>query len=204
MVRLELIFFPTIPQTCSFFIISLLSLPPPILSSSRMQILCLFISWIEPLPSMSVTIAFVQATIIPADITHSFYVILFHASMSLVAFTWGTFSWTDRLIHPSRLAQESSSLEVFPALCIILFYYREFIFIAFTFKNKLSRDAWVAQSVKLMTSAQVTISWFVSLSPVPDSVLIAQSLEPALDSVSPPLCLCSSPACALSLSPRNQ
>ena len=54
----------------------------------------------------------------------------------------------------------------------------------------------VAQSVECPTSAQVTISRFVGSSPVSGSVLIVQSLEPALDSVSPslsvppPLTLC--------------
>ena len=47
--------------------------------------------------------------------------------------------------------------------------------------------AWVAQSVKRPTSAQVTISLFVGSSPALGSVLTAQSLEPALDSVSPSL-----------------
>ena len=42
----------------------------------------------------------------------------------------------------------------------------------------------MAQSVKHPTLAQVVISWFVSLSLVSGSVLIAQSLEAALDSVS--------------------
>ena len=42
----------------------------------------------------------------------------------------------------------------------------------------------MAQLVKHPTSAQVMISWFVSLSPALGSVLTAQSLEPALDSVS--------------------
>ena len=46
---------------------------------------------------------------------------------------------------------------------------------------------WVAQSVEHLTSAQVMISQFVSSSPVSGSVLTAQSLEPALDSVSPSL-----------------
>ena len=45
----------------------------------------------------------------------------------------------------------------------------------------------MAQSVKRPTSARVMISRFVSLSPTSDSVLIVQSLEPALDSVSPSL-----------------
>ena len=42
-----------------------------------------------------------------------------------------------------------------------------------------------AQSVKCPTSAQVMILCFVSLSPMWGSVLTAQSLEPASDSVSP-------------------
>ena len=45
--------------------------------------------------------------------------------------------------------------------------------------------AWVVQSVKHPTSAQVMISWSVSSIPATGSVLTAQSLEPALDSVSP-------------------
>ena len=54
----------------------------------------------------------------------------------------------------------------------------------------------MAQSVELLTSAQVTISQFVGLSLALGSVLTAQGLEPALDSVSPslsappPLTLC--------------
>ena len=62
----------------------------------------------------------------------------------------------------------------------------------------MGRGAWVAQLVKRPTSAQVVISQFVSLSPTSGSVLTAQSLEPASDSVSPSLsappllmlCLC--------------
>ena len=48
--------------------------------------------------------------------------------------------------------------------------------------NAIDRGAWVAQLVKRPTSAQVTISWFVSSSPMSGSVLIAQSWEPVLDS----------------------
>ena len=62
--------------------------------------------------------------------------------------------------------------------------------------------AWVAQSVKHLTLAQVMISQFVGSSPVSGSVLTAQSLEPALDSVSPSLC--PSPTHALSLSFKNK
>ena len=43
----------------------------------------------------------------------------------------------------------------------------------------------MAQSVKLLTSAQVMISWFVSSSPVSGSGLTAWGLEHASDSVSP-------------------
>ena len=42
-----------------------------------------------------------------------------------------------------------------------------------------------AQSVKRSASAQVTISRFVGSSPTLGSVLMARSLEPASDSVSP-------------------
>ena len=45
----------------------------------------------------------------------------------------------------------------------------------------------VAQLFKRLTSAQVMISPSVSMSPTLGSVLTAQSLEPASDSVSPPL-----------------
>ena len=45
----------------------------------------------------------------------------------------------------------------------------------------------MAQLVKRPTSAQVMISRFVSLSPASGSVLMAQSLEPVSDSVSPSL-----------------
>ena len=45
----------------------------------------------------------------------------------------------------------------------------------------------MAQLVEHPTWAQVMILWFVSLSPTSGSVLTAQSLEPALDSVFPSL-----------------
>ena len=59
-----------------------------------------------------------------------------------------------------------------------------------------SGGTWVAQLVKSPTSAQVVISQFMNLSPTSGSMLTAQSLEPASDSVSPslsapsPLTLC--------------
>ena len=55
------------------------------------------------------------------------------------------------------------------------------------------KGAWVAQSVKCPTSAQVVILRFMGLSPASGSVLTAQSLEPALDSVSPSLSLSAPP-----------
>ena len=58
--------------------------------------------------------------------------------------------------------------------------------------------AWVAQSIKHLTLAQVMISRFMILSPVSGSVLTAKSLEPASDSVS--LSLSSPPPLTLSLS----
>ena len=61
------------------------------------------------------------------------------------------------------------------------------VFLIFYIKNNASRGAWVAQSVKCPTLAQVMISRFVSSSPELSSVLIAQSLEPASSSVSPSL-----------------
>ena len=50
-----------------------------------------------------------------------------------------------------------------------------------------TRGAWVAQSVKRPTSAQVMISRSVSSSPASGSELTAQSLEPVSNSVSPSL-----------------
>ena len=49
------------------------------------------------------------------------------------------------------------------------------------------QGAWVAQSVRRPTLAQVMILQFVGSSPALGSVLMAQSLEPASDSVSPSL-----------------
>ena len=69
-----------------------------------------------------------------------------------------------------------------------------------TKKSSVGGGAWVTPSVKRLTSAQVMISWFMDSSPAWGSVLAAQSLEPASESVSPSVC--PSPACALSLSLR--
>ena len=60
------------------------------------------------------------------------------------------------------------------------------------------RGSWVAPSVKHLTSAQVTISWFMGLSPTSGSVLTAQPGAYFRFRVSHSLC--PSPACALWLS----
>ena len=62
----------------------------------------------------------------------------------------------------------------------------------------------VAQSVKRLTSAQVMILQLMSSSPTSGSVLTAQSLEPALDSVSPSLSLPLPRSCSVSLSVKNK
>ena len=66
--------------------------------------------------------------------------------------------------------------------------------------KKERRGAWVAQSVERPTSAQVMISQLVGSNPASGSVLTAQSLEPASDSVSPSLSAPSPPMLCLSLS----
>ena len=71
------------------------------------------------------------------------------------------------------------------------------------FNNKNNGGAWVAQLVEPPTSAQVMISPFGSSSPVSGSVLTAESLEPASDSVSPPS-LAAHTALVLSVSEINK
>ena len=70
------------------------------------------------------------------------------------------------------------------------------------------RGAWVAQSVGRPTTAQVMISQSVSSRPASGSVLRAQGLEPASNSVSPSLApsllaLSVSLSVSLSLSLKN-
>ena len=62
----------------------------------------------------------------------------------------------------------------------------------------------VAQLIKRLTSAQVTISQFVGLSPASGSLLMAQSLEPASGSVSPSLFVPPLLTLCLSLSLKNK
>ena len=69
---------------------------------------------------------------------------------------------------------------------------------------KISWGPWVAQSVEHPTSAQVMISQLVNWSPTSGSVLTAQSLEPALDSVSPSLSLPLTHLHSVSVSLKNK
>ena len=69
----------------------------------------------------------------------------------------------------------------------------------FKFKKQTMRGAWVAQSDKRPTLAQVMISRLVGLSPPLGSVLTAQSLESASDSCLP-LSLSAPPLLMLCLS----
>ena len=62
----------------------------------------------------------------------------------------------------------------------------------------------MAQSVELLTSAQVTIPQFVSSSPVSGSVLTAQSLDLASDSASPSLSALPPLTLCLSVSLKNE
>ena len=94
-----------------------------------------------------------------------------------------------------------------------------YIFIEFTVLNEKNRPvrealyiciihkiggAWVAQSVECPTLAQVMISQFMSSGSTSGSMLIAQSLEPALDSVSPSLAALAPLTPCLSLSLKNE
>ena len=56
-----------------------------------------------------------------------------------------------------------------------------------TLKILILRDAWVGNSVGCLSWAQVMISQSMSSSPASGSMLTAQSLGPASDSVSPSL-----------------
>ena len=55
-------------------------------------------------------------------------------------------------------------------------HWKDFLFIIYCQLTLLDRDAWVAQSIECLTSAQVMISQFVGSSPVWGFVLTVQSL----------------------------
>ena len=86
----------------------------------------------------------------------------------------GTFSRSDHILGHKSVLNKYKKIAIMP--CI------------FSGCNAIKcevRGAWVAQSVKLPTSALGMISRFVSSSPASGSVLTARSLEPASNSVSP-------------------
>ena len=68
-------------------------------------------------------------------------------------------------------------------------------------KSNAGAPGWLS-GLNHLTSAQVMISWFMSSSPSSGSVLTAESLEPALDPVSPFLSVppCHPPLLVLCLS----
>ena len=72
------------------------------------------------------------------------------------------------------------------------------------FRNEDSWGAWVPQSVKHPTLARVMILLFSRSSPRSGSVLTAQNLEPALDSLSPSLSAPPLLMLCLSLSKMNK
>ena len=93
----------------------------------------------------------------------------------------------DLLIGGNDGAKNSTENTVVTGVHVVMNHYlQETSFTKEAYKKYL-RGAWVAQSVKRLTSAQVMISRSVSSSPVSGSVLTAQNLEPASDSVSPSL-----------------
>ena len=67
------------------------------------------------------------------------------------------------------------------------------------FKIHVYGGIWVSQLVKHLAPAQVIISHFLGSSPPSGSVRTAQSLEPALDSMSPSLSLPLPNSCSVSL-----
>ena len=71
-------------------------------------------------------------------------------------------------------------------------------------KGRMIQGCLVAQSVKCLTSDEVMISQSLSSSPMSSSVLTAQSLKPASDSVSHSLFVPPPRACVLSLKTNKQ
>ena len=108
---------------------------------------------------------------------------------TLLTHLWLKRIWNSGLYYPANVPlavyvvyQYVISLSLsMPRLCNPSFQNKQKL------KAVMFRGAWVAQSVKWPTSAQVMISRSVSSSPASGSVLTAQSLEPVSDSVSPSL-----------------
>ena len=114
------------------------------------------------------------------------------------------------MVQGREMEYKAEDLHSRPPWCILAMWSWESYFIILSLgfqiiKMIAMRGAWVAQSVKrrLLTSAQVTISPSVSLSPTSGSVLTARKACLGILSLSPslPLSLCPSPAhvlCSLS------
>ena len=113
---------------------------------------------------------------------------------------------TAQSLEPASYSVSSSlSAPSLLVLCLPLCLPHPTHTVSLSLKNKQAfkkhkRGTWVAQSVKRPTSAQIMTSRFMSLSPALGSVLTAQSLEPASDSVSSSLSAPSLLALCLSLS----
>ena len=116
-------------------------------------------------------------------------------SIQLQLRSWSRSSWV-RALHQALCCQHRACFGSYLPLSLLLPH------LCFLSKTNKHWGIWVAQSVEHPTSAQVMISRSVSSSPVSGSVLTAQSLEPASDSVC--LSLCPSPARTLSLSKINK
>ena len=84
-------------------------------------------------------------------------------------------SWSEPALHPGCTLQSAGELFKKVLMSSIL---------KILFKKILSLGGSVGEAVEL---AQIMISQFVSSSPASGSVLTAQSLKPASDSVSPSL-----------------
>ena len=108
--------------------------------------------------------------------------------------TSGSVLTAQSLEPPSDSASPSPSAPPQLTLCVSL-----------PLKNKnIKRGAWGIQLVKCLTLTQVLISLLMSLSPALGSVLTAQSLDTASDSVSSSLCAPAPLMLCLFLSLKNK
>ena len=135
---------------------------------------------------------------------------LFGSCLLEICYSKGALGWLSQLKHrTSAQVMISQFVGSSPASGSVLTAQglepaSDSVSLSLSLKNKLKRGTWVAQSVKRLTLAQVVISQFVSSSPASGSVLTAQSLEPASDSVSPSLSVPSPLMLSFSLSLKNK
>ena len=111
----------------------------------------------------------------------------------------GSDFWASYLNLSTLLVAHLGHCLAFAGGVLIVYVLIQKFILSFSKKYMISWGAWVAQSVKRPTSAQVMISWFVGSSPRSGSVLTARSLEPPSDSVSPSLSLPLPHSCSVSL-----